>query len=197
VEITVREFPEDKFTGLVARTTNALDPASRTLLAEVRIANPNYQLLPGMYATAKISVALAEPPIRIPATALIIRADGPQVVTVTRDQRAHFQKVVIARDYGHELDISSGIEPGDTLVVNVTDSLQEGARVRVQPSLTGDQMTNQSQGQRPQNGQGQKKGGSKQDEHTVKGRRAFNGGERRGNGAESSRQTTNRGSGFK
>jgi len=197
VEITVREFPEDKFTGLVARTTNALDPVSRTLLAEVRIANPNYQLLPGMYATAKISVALAEPPIRIPATALIIRADGPQVVTVTRDQRAHFQKVVIARDYGHELDISSGVEPGDTLVVNVTDSLQEGAQVRVQPSLTGDQMSNQSQDQRPQRGQGQKKSGSKQDEHTVKGRRAFNSGKRRGDGAESGHQTTNRGSGFK
>jgi multidrug efflux pump subunit AcrA (membrane-fusion protein) len=134
VEINVREFPQDKFTGLVARTTNALDPASRTLLAEVRIANPNYQLLPGMYATTKLNVALAEPPIRIPATALIIRADGPQVVKVTRDQMAHFQKVVIGRDYGNELDISSGIEPGDILVINITDGLQEGASVRAQPA---------------------------------------------------------------
>src|SRR5262245_37188224 len=80
VEIDVREFPQDKFTGKVARTTSALDPASRTLRVEVQTANPDYQLLPGMYATVKISVYQAEPPIRIPATALVIRADGPQVV---------------------------------------------------------------------------------------------------------------------
>jgi multidrug efflux pump subunit AcrA (membrane-fusion protein) len=197
VEIDVREFPQDKFTGKVARTTSALDPASRTLLVEVRTANPDYKLLPGMYATVKISVDQAEPPIRIPATALVIRADGPQVVTVTKDQKAHFQKVVIGRDYGNELDILSGIEPGATLVINVTDALREGAPVRARPSLTGDQMSNQQQDQQPHKGQDQNKSGSKQDGHNVKGRRAFNGGVRRGDGAKSGRQTTNPGSGLK
>jgi multidrug efflux pump subunit AcrA (membrane-fusion protein) len=197
VEINVREFPQDKFTGRVDRTTSALDPASRTLLVEVRIANPNYQLLPGMYATVQISVEQAEPPIRIPATALVIRSDGPQVVTVAKDQRAHFQNVVIGRDYGNELDILSGIEPGATLVINVTDALHEGSPVRPRPSLTGDQMSNQQQGQKPQKDQGQKKSGSKHNGNNVKGRRALNGAVRRGGGAKSGKQTTNPGSGFK
>jgi multidrug efflux pump subunit AcrA (membrane-fusion protein) len=197
VEINVREFPQDKFTGRVSRTTSALDPASRTLLVEVRTANPNYKLLPGMYATVKIEVAFAEPPIRIPATALVIRADGPQVVTVTKDQKAHFQKVVIGRDYGNELDISSGIEPGATLVVNVTDALRDGVSVRPRPSPTGDQMINQQQGQQPQKARGQKKSGSKQYGNNAKGRRAFNGGVRRGVSAKPDHKTTNPGSGFK
>lgn len=197
VEINVREFPQDKFTGRVSRTTSALDPASRTLLVEVRTANPDYKLLPGMYATVKIEVAFAEPPIRIPATALVIRADGPQVVTVTKDQNAHFQKVVIGRDYGNELDISSGIEPGATLVVNVTDALHDGVSVRPRPSPTGDQMNNQQQGRQPQKAQGKKKSGSKQDGNIVKGRRAFNSGVRRGVGAKPGHKTTNPGSGFK
>lgn len=197
VEIDVREFPQDKFTGRVARTTSALDPASRTLLVEVRTENPNYRLLPGMYATVIISVEQAEPPIRIPATALVIRADGPQVVIVTKDQKAHFQKVVIGRDYGNELDIISGIEPGATLVINITDALYEGAPVRARPSLTGDQMSNQQQGQQPQKGHDQKSGSKQDGNNTVKGRRAFNGGVRRGDGAKSGRQTTNPGSGFK
>jgi multidrug efflux pump subunit AcrA (membrane-fusion protein) len=197
VEINVREFPEDKFTGRVSRTTSALDPASRTLLVEVRTANPNYKLLPGMYATVKIEVAFAEPPIRIPATALVIRADGPQVVTVTKDQKAHFQQVAIGRDYGNELDISSGIEPGATLVVNVTDALQDGVSVRPRPSPTGDQMNNHQQGRQPQEGQGRKNSGSKQDGNTVKGLRPFNGGVRRGVSAKPGHQTTNPGSGFK
>ena len=197
VEINVREFPQDKFTGKVSRTTSALDPASRTLLVEVQTANPNYKLLPGMYATVKIEVAFAEPPIRIPATALVIRAEGSQVVTVTKDQKAHFQKVVIGRDYGNELYISSGIEPGATLIVNVTDALHDGVSVRPRPSLTGDQMNNQQQGRQPQKAQGKKKSGSKQDGNIVKGRRAFNGGMRRGVSSKPGHKTTNPGSGFK
>ncbi len=162
MEINVREFPQDKFTGMVSRTTNALDPASRTLLTEAHISNPNYKLLPGMYATVKFSVDLAEPPIRIPATALVIRADGPQVVTVTRDQTAHFQKVVIERDYGNELDISSGIEPGEILIINVTDGLQEGSPVRARPSLNGRSNEQSTTGPSAPEGQSQKKSGSKQ-----------------------------------
>jgi multidrug efflux pump subunit AcrA (membrane-fusion protein) len=163
VEISVREFPKSKFTGQVGRTTSALDPASRTLLTEVRIPNPKpnvrndgYQLLPGMYATVRIDVKQAQPAVRIPATALVIRSDGPQVVTVTGDQKARFQKVVIGRDFGNELDLLSGLEPGAKLIVNVPDDLLDGAPVRTQPSPTGDPKNNQQEGQEPQ-----KKNGSK------------------------------------
>jgi len=135
-DITVKEFPDQKFTGRVARTASALDPASRTLLTEVQTTNPDYKLLPGMYATVTFGVALAEPQMRIPATALVIRADGPQVVTVTEDQKAHYQKVVIGRDYGGTLDIISGLEPGATLIINIPDGLQDGESVRVQPAQT-------------------------------------------------------------
>jgi multidrug efflux pump subunit AcrA (membrane-fusion protein) len=197
VEINVREFPQDKFTGSVTRTTSALDPASRTLLVEVRTANPDYKLLPGMYATVKISVTQSQPPIRIPATALVIRADGPQVVTVTDDHEARFQKVVIGRDYGNELDLLSGLEPGATLIVNAPDNLQDGASVCPRPFPAGDQMNNQQQVRQPPKGRGQKKSGSKQDGNTAKGGRAFIGGVRRGAGAKSGHKTANPGSGFK
>ena len=114
------------------RTTSALDPGSRTLLTEVQTSNAGYQLLPGMYATVNFGVQSSDPPVRIPATALIIRAEGPQVAVVTRDQKVHFQKVVIGRDYGNELDIISGLEPGATVIVNIADGLQEGAQVQTQ-----------------------------------------------------------------
>ncbi|MBO0725673.1 MAG: efflux RND transporter periplasmic adaptor subunit [Blastocatellia bacterium] len=200
VDINVREFPRSKFTGKVGRTTSALDPASRTLLTEVRIPNSKndgYQLLPGMYATVNIEVKLAQPLVRIPATALVIRSDGTQVVTVDKDQKARFQNVVIGRDYGNELDILSGLEPGATIVVNVPDTLQDGAHVCPQPSPTGDQMNNQLEGQQPQKGEGRKKSGSEQNGNTVKVSRAFNNGVRRGDGAKSDHKNTNSGSGPK
>jgi multidrug efflux pump subunit AcrA (membrane-fusion protein) len=130
--IQIREFPQQTFSGRVARTASALDPASRTLLTEVHIPNRDSRLLPGMYATVKFSVEAAEPPVRIPARALVVNAEGPQVVTVTGEQRAHYQKVVIGRDYGDELDLISGLKPGATIIVNVADGLPEGAVVRTQ-----------------------------------------------------------------
>src|SRR5262249_19256996 len=88
------------------------------------------------YATVKIDVAMAQPAVRIPAMALVIRSDGTQVVTITKDQKAHFQNVVIGRDYGNELDIISGLDPGDTIVLNVPDDIQEGSQVRATPAQT-------------------------------------------------------------
>jgi multidrug efflux system membrane fusion protein len=142
-DISIRELPQQSFTGRVIRTTNALDPASRTLLTEVQIKNSGYQLMPGMYATVRFSVATAEPPVRIPATALVIRSDGPQAVTVVDDQKVHYQKVVIGRDYGGEVDIISGLKPGATLVLNIPDGLQDGDSVRVQAAETNQPTNNQ------------------------------------------------------
>jgi multidrug efflux system membrane fusion protein len=130
--ISIRELPDKTFTGKVVRTTSALDPGSRTLLTEVRTSNPDYQLLPGMYATVNFGVQVPQPAVRIPATALIIHAEGPQVAVVTSDQKVHYEKVVIGRDYGNEVDIISGLEPGNTVIVNVADGLQEGAQVQTQ-----------------------------------------------------------------
>lgn len=148
--ISVRELPQNTFTGRVVRNTSALDPGSRTLLTEVRTANPGYQLLPGMYATVNFGVQSPQPPVRIPATALIIRAEGPQVALVTGDQKVHYEKVVIGRDFGNEVDIVSGLEPGATVIVNVADGLLEGTQVHTQAAPGSTQTSNPANGQSPQ-----------------------------------------------
>lgn len=145
--ISIRELPQTTFSGRVVRTTSALDPGSRTLLTEVQIPNSDYQLLPGMYATVSFGVQSPDPAVRIPATALIIRADGPQVAVVTGNQKVHYQKVVIGRDYGNQLDIISGLEPGAMIIVNVADGLQEGAQVQTQAAPGGNQANNPANSQ--------------------------------------------------
>ena len=147
--ISVRELPQKTFTGRVVRTTSALDPGSRTLLTEVQTSNSDYQLLPGMYATVNFGVQSPDPPVRIPATALIIHADGPQVAVVTNDQKLHYQKVVIGRDYGNEVDIISGLDPGATVIVNIADGLQEGAQVHTQAAPSGVQTNTPANSQPP------------------------------------------------
>src|SRR2546427_11502332 len=83
--VLVPEFPKRVFIGTIASTAGALDPASRTLLTEVRLRNDDRALMPGMYAQVKFGVAPADDVWMVPATTLVTRAAGPPVVTVRHD----------------------------------------------------------------------------------------------------------------
>jgi membrane fusion protein (multidrug efflux system) len=107
-----------------------LDPAARTLLAEVDVANPKGTYLPGSYAQAQLSLARASSVLRLPGTALVIRAGPPQVVTIGSDSTAQFRTVTVGRDYGSWVEVTGGLERGATIVLNPPDDLQPGQRVR-------------------------------------------------------------------
>jgi RND family efflux transporter MFP subunit len=130
-QLMVRELPQKMFVGKVVRTASALDVASRTLPMEVQVSNPDLTLLPGMYAQVKFSATRTTPPLLVPSNALVIRADGPQVAMVWQDQTVRYQKVKVERDYGTEVEIASGLNGDESLVVNPTNDLQEGSQVRV------------------------------------------------------------------
>jgi RND family efflux transporter MFP subunit len=116
------------FTGTVARTANALDPATRTLLVEVQIANSG-ALMPGMYTQVDLSVPRKNPPLMIPADTLVVRADGPQVAVVDTEGKVHYTRVELGRDLGDHLEALAGVQEGDRLAVNPSDVVREGAKV--------------------------------------------------------------------
>jgi len=127
--ILVPEYPQRPFVGKIASTAGALDPASRTLLTEVRLSNEDGALMPGMYAQVKFSVVQADTVWTVPATALIARAAGPQVVTVNLDGTVHFLDVQLGRDLGQSIEIVSGLTGKERLVVSPPDGLKDGTRV--------------------------------------------------------------------
>jgi RND family efflux transporter MFP subunit len=129
-QVLVQEFPQHSFTGQVVRTANALDPTSRTLLTEVQLSNRDATLLPGMYAQVKFVITRDNPPWLIPANTLVIRPDGPQVAIVGGDRRVHYQKVVVGRDYGTEIEVSSGLTGAEALITNA-DDIAEATPVQV------------------------------------------------------------------
>jgi RND family efflux transporter MFP subunit len=135
VGIVVRELPAQVFRGTVTRNARALDAASRTLLTEVQIPNPKGILIPGMYVQAHFQVTSAKPPILVPANALIVRADGPQVAVVQADEKIHFQKLQLGRDFGDRVEVVDGLDDGAQLVVNPSDDVREGVKVRVLPPV--------------------------------------------------------------
>jgi RND family efflux transporter MFP subunit len=132
--LTLAELPGKKFDGTVTRTSNALDPASRTLLTEVQVANTAGLLLPGMYAQVDLSVPRRDPPLVVPGDTLVVRSDGPQVAVISDGDAVHFRRIQLGRDFGDRLEVLSGLEEGQRLVVNPSDAIVEG--VRVNPKAT-------------------------------------------------------------
>lgn len=135
-DVTVQELPNRKFTGHVVRTSAALDAASRTLLTEVDIVNPGMTLLSGMYAQVHVHLTHRDPALILPATALVIRSNGTEVVTTdspAADQTStiHFRPVVVGRDYGGTVEIQSGVTNGMTVVSNPSADLVDGMKVKL------------------------------------------------------------------
>jgi RND family efflux transporter MFP subunit len=131
VEVEVKELPQQKFRGKVVGTSHSIDPTSRTLMVEVRVPNPGWQLLSGMYVNVKFALPLVQRALLIPVSALSANADGTQVLTVRQDQTVHAQKVVVGRDLGKEVEITAGLSETDAVITNPTAALHEGAHVQV------------------------------------------------------------------
>jgi len=128
-DVSIPDLPSRKFKGLVTRTANALDPSSRTLLTEVQLDNAEGLLFPGMYAQVDFITTRAEPPLLIRGDTLITRADGPQVAVLNDQDKVHYQKVIVGRDFGDSVEVLSGLEAGQRLVVNPGDAVRENGKV--------------------------------------------------------------------
>jgi RND family efflux transporter MFP subunit len=129
--VRVDERPNRLFGGKIVRTASSLEPATRTLLTEIHVANPDAALLPGMYAEVRFAKARSAPAVLIQGDTLVVRSDGPQVAVVGDDGTVRYRKVTLGRDYGAEIEISSGLQGGESLVANPGDETTEGAVVKV------------------------------------------------------------------
>jgi RND family efflux transporter MFP subunit len=128
--LTLDEFPGQIFHGTLVRNANSIDVASRTLLVEVDVDNPTGQLLPGAYVFVHLKLPDETRSVTIPSNTLIFRKEGLQVGLV-RNEKAELVPVKIGRDYGNSVEIVSGLQPTDAVIVNPSDSLVAGARVHL------------------------------------------------------------------
>ena len=128
--LTLDEFPGQIFHGTLVRNANSIDIASRTLLVEVDVDNPTGQLLPGAYVFVHLKLPEQTRSLTLPSNALIFRKEGLQVGLV-RDGKAALVPVKIGRDYGNSVEIVSGLQPTDAVIVDPSDSLVNGMAVRL------------------------------------------------------------------
>ena len=120
----------------VGGIANALDMTSRTMLAVLRVPNEDRLLMPGMFSRVRFSLPAPPTILAVPSDAVISRNDGQVVAVIGADMRAHFKKIVVVRDTGSKVEVTSGVNVGDKLVLNPTDEIHEGTTVSVETAKT-------------------------------------------------------------
>jgi RND family efflux transporter MFP subunit len=129
--IVLREYPGQKFNGKVVRTADAIDPATRTLLTEIDVPNPNGHLLPGSYAEVHFAVPIQISRMSVPVNTVLFRPEGPRVAVVGPDNKVHLKAIIIGRDFGTKIEILGGLDANDQVIMNPADSLEDGEEVNV------------------------------------------------------------------
>src|SRR5262245_1537932 len=132
--LTLKEFPDKPFHGILTRTASAIDVASGTLLTEIDVDNRSGELLPGSYAEVHIKLPTPAATLKLPVDALIFKADGLQVATVDASNREPIGTVTTGRDYVDAVEVVSWLKGDERVVANPPDSLVNGQRVRVVPA---------------------------------------------------------------
>ena len=136
--VALQEFPGQKFLGTVVRTADAIEPATRTLNTEVDVPNKDGKLLPGSFGQVHFATGTSVQRITIPVNAMLFRAEGPRVAVVDKNNKVHLLPITIGRDFGATLEILGGVDPGDQIIINPSDSLEEGQQVHVGKANPGD-----------------------------------------------------------
>jgi RND family efflux transporter MFP subunit len=129
--ITLQEIPGEKFKGTVARTAEAIDPATRTLLTEVDVPNKDSRLLRGSFGEVHFSPKINAERVTVPVNAMLFREEGARVAVVGTDGKVQLRPITIGRDYGTTLEILGGLNLEDRIIINPADSLEDGQKVNV------------------------------------------------------------------
>jgi RND family efflux transporter MFP subunit len=137
-DLTLPEFPERRFKGTLVRTAEAIDAASRTLLAEFDVGNPTGELLPGAYAEMHLQIPGGSSTYMLPVNTLIFRTEGLQIATLRDNNHIVLIPVTLGRDFGNEVEIVSGLDGTEQVIVNPPDSLVSNETVRIaEPQSSG------------------------------------------------------------
>jgi RND family efflux transporter MFP subunit len=135
VDLTFAEYTGKVFQGTLARTADAIDPVSRTLLVEIDVDNRAGELLPGSLAQAHFKTPPAGPVFVVPSAALIFRREGMRLGTVVDGNVARLVPVVIGEDDGASVQIVNGLNADDRVIQDPPDSLIDGEKVSVVNSV--------------------------------------------------------------
>jgi RND family efflux transporter MFP subunit len=134
VTLEVDAFPGERFTGQIRYVSPALNVDSRALVVEAEVPNDEGRLKPGFFATASIEQASRRPAVLVPSAAVRTVAGAPRVFVATgagAEARAEERVVATGQVVGDRVEITTGLAPGDRVVVTGLNQVADGVRLAV------------------------------------------------------------------
>jgi RND family efflux transporter MFP subunit len=132
-ELHFAERPGKIYPAATIRTSNSLDPASRTLLVELQLDNSTAGFFPGAYTEIHFKLPSDRKTLRVPSNTILFRAVGLQIATVDNSHKIKMKNITQGRDFGKTIEVLDGIDAKDDIVVNPSDSIEDGLEVRIAP----------------------------------------------------------------
>ena len=126
VTVSLPEHANEEYQGSIARTARAIDVATRTMQVEIRVPNPQDELIAGAYVQARLPIKPDGGALLVPINVLLFRPGGPRVAVVDAGGRVRLAEVSLGTDYGSSVAITSGLKADDKMVLNPADSLADG-----------------------------------------------------------------------
>jgi RND family efflux transporter MFP subunit len=125
------------YSGKIVRFSDQIDTQTRTMHTEVEIANPKYELIPGMYASVEIPLHQVQNVLTVPLqTVQPTGANKGTVLVVNVDNRIEKKTVILGVQTATQAEIVSGLKEGDSVVVGEQGQYQAGQQVRPQTADT-------------------------------------------------------------
>jgi RND family efflux transporter MFP subunit len=136
VTVTLAERVGEQYQGTIARTARAIDATTRTMQVEIRVPNPTGALIAGSYVQVLLPIKGDNTGLVVPTNALLFRPEGSYVAVVDREGHVHLRQVTLGTDFGPAVEVLSGLNSSDRIVINPADSLADGDVVTLaaQPS---------------------------------------------------------------
>jgi RND family efflux transporter MFP subunit len=116
--------------GKVTRFADRVQASTRTMTAEVDLKNAKRELIPGMYAEVQLSLADARNAVAIPIGALDSGGSTNTVYTVDVSGVVHIRSVSTGIQSPQFVQVLSGVQPGETVILGSHSGLQDGERVQ-------------------------------------------------------------------
>ena len=133
-ELSFTERPGKTYSARIVRTAEALDPNVRSLQVELALDNSTHEILPGAYTEVRFKLSTDRQTLRLPANTILFRSAGLQVATLDADRHVKLKSIVQGRDFGTVIEVLSGLEPNDVVVLNPPDSIVDGELMRIAPA---------------------------------------------------------------
>ncbi len=118
------------FDGNVTRFADKVDMDTRTMLTEIDVSNPQLQLMPGMYAQATTVLEKKKGALSVPVQAIDRREGGASVLVVTPADVLEKREVKVGMETPNAVEITSGLNAGDLVVISSRGQLQPGEHVK-------------------------------------------------------------------